>query len=224
MAELPPDIDFDPALDFDEEGEEQFPEEASNRPFIIASLALGGVFILGLICIGLYLEVLAPRQRDAQMIEAAEIFATNTQAVIDAQLTANANTGGGGESTTATEAPSEPDPTDTPVAVAQITDTPVVAPTNTETPEPVDEATSGPSPIPSNTPTRLPTLFVGTDVGAGGGGETPGAGTPTATQLATALPDTGFADEVGAPLLILGALGLIAVMVVARRVRLSGFN
>lgn len=221
MAELPPDIDFDPALDFDEEGEEKFPEEASNRPFIIASLALGGVFILGLICIGLYLVVLAPRQRDTQMTEAAEIFVTNTQAVIDAQLTANANTGGGGESPTATEAPDEAEPTDTPVAIAEITDTPVVAPTNTNTPEPIDPTATGPTAIPSNTPTRLPTIDIS---GEGGGGETPGAGTPTATQLATALPDTGFADDVGAPLLILGALGLIAVMVIARRVRLSGFN
>ena len=214
MAELPPDIDFDPALDFDEEGEEQFPEEASNRPFVIASLALGGVFILGLICIGLYLVVIAPRQRNAAATEAAAILATNTQAVIDAQLTANAATGGGGEIPTATQ---EAAPTNTQAVVAQITDTPVVAPTNTPTSAiAATEATVG---EPTSTPTRLPTIAIGT--GAGGGGETPVPGATTA-PAATALPDTGFADEVGAPALILTALGLIAVMLVARRMRLAG--
>jgi len=44
---------------------------------------------------------------------------------------------------------------------------------------------------------------------------------PTATRTATALPQTGFADEAGIPGLVLAGLALVAVVFVARRLRMA---
>ena len=53
-----------------------------------------------------------------------------------------------------------------------------------------------------------------TELAAAQGG---GGGTPTAT----ALPATGFADEVGLPGLVILALLLVVVVIVSRRLRMS---
>jgi hypothetical protein len=66
------------------------PEESTNRPFVIAAAALGGIMLLSIICLGLYALVLAPRQRAARATEAANIILQNTQVVIGMTETAGA--------------------------------------------------------------------------------------------------------------------------------------
>lgn len=100
---------------------------------------------------------------------------------------------------TAQAARFNPNATATVPATATLTASPVVRPSDTPTSTPTSTPTPGPSP--TSTPTRTPTA-----VGA----------------QPTALPETGFADEAGVPSMLMGSLVLIAVLVVVRRLRLSG--
>ncbi len=213
------------------EDEEAQGGEGQNRAFILVAIGLGGLFVVGLICIGLYAFVVAPQQRGQRETAVANINANNTQVAIDAANTANPPT--------ATSLPTEI-PLDTPIPLALITDTPVIGiasstPTITNTP--------GPSPTPSRTPTRVGgTPGIGGGAGPGTGTATrtigtvtatftrgPGTGTPIGgfgggeglTPTPTGLPNTGFADEVAAPGLFIAAIILVAVLVLARRLRLQ---
>ncbi len=210
----------------DPEEEEAAPAESQNRTFMLVAIGLGGLFIVGLICIGLYAFLVAPQQKAAREAQVAAINATNTQVAIDAANTANPPT-----EVVPTSLPL-PTFTDTP----SVTETPVI-PAGGPTEVPTITNTAGPSFTPSRTPTRA---TVGGTVLAPGGTSvtatrTPGAvtaapgGTPLGgigggagvTPTATALPTTGFMDEVGAPGLFIAALVLVAVLVLARRLRLQ---
>jgi cytoskeletal protein RodZ len=233
--------DFDPdsELELEEEEEESAPEQSSNRTFLIVAIGLGGLFVVGMICIGLYIFLVAPRQQAAEATRVAAINATNTQVPIDAALTANPITN--------TPVPSDtPPPTDT--QAPSITNTPVIAAGGTTDTATVTN-TSGPTLTPSRTPTAAQQQ-PGPSGGAGtgtptrvSGGTTTVAGvsgatvTPTFTRTATgttatgggtgpdasptALPNTGFADEVGGPGLFIAAIVLVAVVFVVRRLRLQ---
>jgi hypothetical protein len=234
--------DFDPdsELEPEEEEEESAPEQSSNRTFLIVAIGLGGLFVVGMICIGLYLFLVAPRQQAASATQVAAINATNTQVAIDAALTANPITN--------TPVPSfTVPPTDTEAPL--ITDTPVIPPVGGPTDTATVTNTSGPTLTPSRTPTAAQQQ-PGQSGGAGTGTPTRVAGiggatvtptftrTPTRTGTAatstesifggggqtpspTALPNTGFADEVGGPGLFIAAIVLVAVVFVVRRLRLQ---
>jgi len=175
------------------------PEESQNRVFVLVALGLGGLFIVGLILIALFAFVIAPTQRRARSAAATGTAAGNL--ALAQALTQTAVAGLGGEDKT--EAP--------PTAIgAAATNTPLIPPTATNTRPPTSTFTPGPSATPQPLRTRTPTPSL---VG--------GVRTSTPTRLPTALPATGFADDVGVPgLLVLGA-GLIAVLFVARRLRLG---
>ncbi|MEK7323645.1 MAG: hypothetical protein AAB217_00125 [Chloroflexota bacterium] len=233
--------DFDPdsELEPEEEEEESTPEQSSNRTFLIVAIGLGGLFVVGMICIGLYIWLVAPRQQAANATQVASRNAANTQVAIDAALTANPITN--------TPVPSDTTPpTDT--QAPSITDTPVIAAGGTTDTATVTN-TSGPTFTPSRTPTaaqQQPGLSGGAGtgtptrvVGVGGATVTPtftrtATGTGTAatstesstggggqTPSPTALPNTGFADEVGGPGLFIAAIVLVAVVFVVRRLRLQ---
>lgn len=90
-------------------------------------------------------------------------------------------------------------------------------------------------PLPAGSPTPSPTPVVALASPTAGATETPTEIPATATIAAgftqaaslqltivptsTALPATGFADEVGAPMLLVMALVLVAVILLARRLR-----
>jgi cytoskeletal protein RodZ len=173
---------------------EPLPEESSNRTFVIAAGALGALLVLSMICLAVYALYLAPRQREARATDVVEVNLENTQQ-------AQTQTAEVLEQTPS----STPSPTDTPEPTATVTPTQVVV-------------------LPTDTPTpflTLPTLAPETATAAaqqtlaaaqGGGGASP---TPTAT----ALPATGFGDEVSVPMLaLLGGL-LAAVIFAARSLR-----
>lgn len=167
------------------------PEESGNRTFVIAAAGLGGLLIVSMICLLVYALVLAPLQREARATEAVEINFQNTQ---EAQTqTAEAIQLTPSRTPTASWTPA-PSATVTPTLV-------IVLPTDTPTPF-LTLPTLAPE---TATAAALETLA------AGGGG----AATPTAT----ALPATGFADEVGLPVLVIMGGLLLAVVFIARSLR-----
>jgi LPXTG-motif cell wall-anchored protein len=111
-----------------------------------------------------------------------------------------------------------PSATLTPTATQPATPTPVIVqPTDTETPLPSDTLAPGAA-IAQDLTARTETVAALLTQAAGGGGVA--SATPGATP--TALPTTGFADEVGLPGLIGLAIVLLAVIFLARRLRMPG--
>lgn len=203
----------------------------NNRNFMIAIGVIGAIFLVGLIVMGIMAATVLPQRQAAQKTEQAVMMAQNaalsasaTQAVL-AQL--------------ATDVP----PTPMPTATLPPTNTPVVV-----TEEPTAEPTLEPLPGQDKAETPDPavqTQMAGTQAAGGGQVATlaPGAARTATlavllTQVAagnqqanpaaggggptsTALPATGFADEVGLPGLFAAALGLVILILLARSLRLT---
>ncbi|MFQ5921217.1 MAG: hypothetical protein ACE5M4_00090 [Anaerolineales bacterium] len=166
------------------------PEDDENRTFVIAAAGLGGLIVLSLVCLGAYALIWQPRQREAELQRPTNILLTNTAEALSLTQTAEAED--------FTPVPTEPPPTFTP------------SPTDTDTPVPTQVVV-----LPTDTPTpftTLPTVAPLTATAAARLTQTAeaiagGAGSPTPT----ALPVTGFADDVGLP----GLAGLAALFLAA---------
>ncbi|MEN9564025.1 MAG: hypothetical protein RIR73_2269 [Chloroflexota bacterium] len=191
---------------FDDNGPDdgQLPEETNNnRTFLIAAGILGGIILIAVACLG---GIFLLNRNNTAQAEALSVAATQT---------AEAAFSGIGPALTAT-------------AEAAIQPTATLAPTETAV---VNVATVTATLDPNATPESA--------IAAAGEG-TPAAGTPAAatatvgaalTQAAiaqltivpttTALPNTGFMDEVGIPGLILMSLAFIIVILMARRLRFN---
>jgi hypothetical protein len=189
-------------FDQDDLGGEVPPEperKPSNRNFIIAIAIVGVIFILSLILLLLLGPGLLANQQAAQQEQAAQINAANTAtalaatALVQAQQEQATLLAKTTVAPTATLAP----PTKTPVVVVQ-TNTPGAT-----------AGTAGLSAAELATVSALQTQMAGT-----GGGATPA---PTST----ALPSSGFADEVGLPLMAGLAIVLVVVILLSRKLRLS---
>lgn len=165
------------------------PEESSNRTFVFAAAAVGGLLVLSMVCLALYALVVAPRQQESRNAQATQIILDNTKTAGSLTQTAAAL------HPTNTRAP-----TRTPVPSATATPTAVVV-------------VASPTSTPQSTidPGIATAIAQATLAAAGGGG-----GTPTAT----ALPSTGFADEVGLPGLVLLGILLVVVVIVSRQLRM----
>lgn len=206
--ELDDELDNNEQAQTDEAGEAR---PSGSRNFLIALGILGGLFILVTVVL-----LLLYFNRPQGGSETANINATNA-----AIQTANAKTVAA--ATLAAEARAQQLPTSTPV------------PTNTPVP-------AKPSPT---SVLAQPTATTAGETPAAGGLASPTANAQTQTRsapaaltqsvqqtqtsqaainltaTATALPKTGFADEVGLPGLFGMALGLILVIILVRRMRLS---
>ena len=189
--------DFDD-LDFEEMDSEETitTSRGSNRTFVVVAGILGAILLIALLAIAAYAVLVLPGRDTGQQTQVAAINATNTAVAEEAQITAIAKQITLAPTFTATLPPTETS-TPTPTNTA----TPVLAPTNT--PEP-DDGTVDPA---TETVAALLTQQ------AGGGAD----GTPAPT--ATALPDTGFADDFGVPGLLLIAGVLMVVIILSRRLR-----
>jgi LPXTG-motif cell wall-anchored protein len=192
---------------FEEETPPGGPKGSNNRTFLVAVGVIAGLFLLAVIGLVAYLLLFAgpanvARNQQATLISAQNV-ATSSAATKRAFAALLALT---------------PSATMTPTATQPATATPVIVlPTDTETPLPSDTAAPGAA-IAQDLTARTETVAALLTQAAGGGGvvsATPG-GTPTA------LPTTGFADEVGLPGLIGLAVVLLAVIFLARRLRMSG--
>ncbi len=198
------------------EPEEPEAGEGNNRTFMIAAIILGGVVLLSLICMAVLAVFWLPSQNATRAATQEANIAASTQAAFVSQQTAEA------AAFTATLPPTE-------TATLAPTETPVVV-----------FATSTASVVPSSDPatatvqalqTQLAAAQESTTAQASGkaGTGTPGkalaaaspgktTGTP-GTPGVSQVPKTGFADEVGLPGLFILSIILVAVVLLARRLR-----
>jgi hypothetical protein len=191
--------DFD--MDFPEE-EEPLEEEGGepsgrNRTFLMVAGGLGGLIVIALICVAVYVFLIRPRTAANQ-----QAFQTQTALAVSAAQQAQ------------TQTAAVFVPTDTP----EPTPTETLAPTDTPVPTlpPAEDGTGG-GPTPDPRTATVQALLTQAALA-----QTQAAQellTQTATPTATGLPDTGFADDVGAPALLAMAALLILVIFVARRLR-----
>ncbi len=66
------------------------PEESSNRTFVIAAAAVGGLLVLSMVCLGLYALVVAPRQQQSRDAQATQIVIDNATMAAGQTATAGA--------------------------------------------------------------------------------------------------------------------------------------
>jgi LPXTG-motif cell wall-anchored protein len=199
--------DFDDTQFEDFSSEEEMPTEGSpepsgggnggNRNFMLAVGIIGAIFVISLIGLGLYIFLGQPNQTSSLRETAAVINANNTATAMSATDSARLNI----ESLTKTAGA----PTNTPIPA---TNTPVIA-------------------IPSATPNMTATALAGALADPAGRTATVAAfqtqvalGTQI-TGTSTALPQTGFAEDIGLPGLLGAAAILLLVIFLARRLRLS---
>ncbi len=165
------------------------PEKRSNRTFIIIALGLIFFALVVVACLAAYALYYVPRQRQAQANQVATVNAQNTEVAASILATDMAKAFTATPQATATNTP----------VVAEATETPVVIiPTNTLIPT-GDPRTATVAALFTQAAQAQQTLI------------------PTLTT--TALPTTGFADEVGVPGLIGIAVLLLLVIFFARRLR-----
>jgi hypothetical protein len=172
---------FDENPDFDDEIP---PEESSNRTFLIVAGILGGLVLLGLLCVAGYLifSRSANQQADAVALQQA----TDQAATIQVGLTQTAVI----QAITQT---------------AAVTNT--VPPTNTPV---IAQATA--TAVPTENPATATVAAAFTQIAIS---------TQTVIATSTALPNTGFADDIGAPGLLFMSIALVVVIFLVRRLRAS---
>ncbi|MFZ6031562.1 MAG: hypothetical protein ACOYYS_27955 [Chloroflexota bacterium] len=173
---------------------ERLPEESNNRTFIILGGIIVALIVATMICMGIFAAIrIFPAMNAARANDEATLVARSTQQqeMIEQSLTETA-----GAPTPTELFPPTPSPSMTPAA----TKTPLLAPS----------ATSGTPEANSATQT---VIALKTQLAAAQLTKFP---TPTATS---AMPKSGFADDVGAPGLLGLAIVLVVVIFVARRLR-----
>lgn len=177
--------------DFNTLDEEQPQEESSNRTFLIVAGILGGIILLSIACLGGYALFVIPRQSAARVDSQATLVQQNVE--MNTTLTALAQI----EMLSQTPPPTfTPTATNTPPIQSQVTTTPAAASASTTDPQTATVAAA-------YTQAAAAQLTI------------------TFLPSATALPDTGFADDVGAPGLVVMAVALVVVILLARRLRAS---
>ncbi|GAB4484961.1 MAG: hypothetical protein Fur0016_16270 [Anaerolineales bacterium] len=190
----------DPSDEVDQEdGDEE--GEGSNRTFLIIAIVLGAIILLTLICGAILAFTVFIPSQNARATEQALVDFNATQSAMIMEQTAVA------QSFTAT-------PTLTETPTLEPTTTPVILfPTETPTAAAIDPATATVQAL----ETRLAQVNLTATAQATSETATPvaSARTPSPTELSK----TGFADEVGLPGLFIAAIILIAVILLARRLR-----
>lgn len=179
-------------FEFNEEADTP-PKNNSNRTFLIAAGILGAIALVAAACIAIYALFILPQRRALQTAQLATLSVQNTEVARAITQTSAA---------LQLQATSTPTVTPEPTATATLTPTPVLAiPTSTSEPT-LDPRTA--------TVAALLTQAAG---GVGDGTAAPPSPTPTA------LPNTGFADDVGLPAMLGMAAFLVAIIFAARRLR-----
>ena len=160
------------------------PEETSNRTFVIIAIVLGGLVLLGILCVVGYLIINwgSTRQNGAT----ATAQSVQAQATIQAGLTQR--------------------------SLLQV-QTLTAAVTNTVEPSKTPViAQASPTLSPTSNPATATVGAAFTQIAVS---------TQTVIPTSTALPKTGFAEDVGAPGLMMIAIALVAVIFLVRRLRTS---
>ena len=179
----------DTELDFPVEPKARPPQRGGNR-FMVAAGILGAIMLLALVAIVVYALVILPQQEAAEPGISAEQL-TGTVLAQAAQVTNTA--------TPSQTASSTPTRTNTP----RPTNTPLLSPTT--------------NPATATVNALLTQAALAQTQAVSPTGASPTAGTPSSTP--SALPSSGFADDIGAPGLLAAAAVLLAVIFLARRFR-----
>ena len=191
-------LDMDDELDFeDDEGEIQ--EESSNRMFLIAAGILGAIALFSLVCIAAFALFYLPQRNANQTAQAETLAAQNgtVEAIINQTSTAAVLVEEAAHTPTSTATIIQDSPT------PSLTSTPVVV-------EPIETEVATIAADMLTVTALHSTLTANAELFSL---------TLTARASATTIPDTGFADDVGLPLLLgLGVL-LIVIFFLARRLR-----
>ena len=191
----------------------EYQEESSNRPFIVASVALGGLFVAGLVSLGLYAFKIKPAQASASATQIAEINVSNTQVAVYAEATSVAQVAAVVSSDNEQQAR---------VAASLGSDANESAIDSVEVlpAEPVDvvqapvSSTNSEASVVETANKAIASSGINdVDVSSGSVDVVEGVASPET------LPDTGFADEVGLPVLVFAMLLLISIVIVTRSVR-----
>jgi hypothetical protein len=204
-------------LDFSNYDQEPPQKPQNNKTFMIIVGILGAVILLALVAAAVYAMMILPGQNAAKQNLAIQVNAQNTATVMaatSAAMTAIA-------------------PTDTPEPTATLEPTSTPEPTATPEPKSVDvESESTVAAAGEGTPLDENQAMTATVAAllTQASGIKPDDGSTTATTdpaafdaaaTATALPTTGFADEVGIPSMVgLGLLCIVAI-IVTRQARLA---
>ncbi len=203
------------------EGTEEAAEArpASNRNFLMALGIIGSLFVLMTIALVVVAVLVLPRERARRELVNAAIVTQNVATAVKAT-----------EEAVILMIPS-PTPTldVTPVPPTATATSVVAVPTNTST----AAATATELVLDARTATVAALLTQAVEskmTATPGNGITAtviagvGATAAAATARATQLPTTGFADDVGLPGMFGMAIGLIVVIILVRRLRLSASN
>jgi hypothetical protein len=179
---------------FDDAGDAPLPEESNNnRTFLIAVSILGGIILISIACIvGVYLFGLRRNATNTQLAQANTNATATAAAFISEALTA-----------TSDGLLSLPTTTSTPVPTSVVNLATSTVAATLETPQ----AAGVDSTSIANTAT------------IGAAYTQAAAAQLTVVPTTTALPTTGFADEVGLPGLVVMALAFVIVILLARRLR-----
>lgn len=195
-------------------GEEKPPERNGNRNFMIIAGILGGIMVLALLCIGgLALFQYLPGQNAARSANATN-EAQATAIALAASQTASVPLATPTKQPTVAPTNTKV-PTNTPVIVLGPTNTPTVdVAVATLNALRTQRALASPTSVlrtaqPTTEATSLPTSQATTQA----------TSQATSRPTATALPQTGIAEEMGTPGLITAAFVLVVIIFLMRRLR-----
>jgi hypothetical protein len=181
---------FTETEDLEEEQEEQTTAGSSNRNFWIIFGVLGGILLLALICMAIYAVFILPDRRADINNKNATAIAQNTELALSSNQTEAAE-----------RATSTPFPSNTPLPSPTIT--PLIG---------GREATVTATSVEGVMETRVAMVTAAA--------QTEQAALATTQAVPTAaMPETGFADEVGIPGLLALAVVFVVVIFLVRRLR-----
>ena len=177
------------------------PEESSNRTFLIIGGVMAGLFFLTLVCFGAYLLLIRPGQAAKTQGTQTAVAFLNAQNIQQSTMTAEAAL-----FTPTLEPSSTPTVTNTNAPAILFT------PTVTRTKVVVDDTATATATNDPATAIAMQTQLAAAMTATASAAGTRGIG-------GAGMPNTGFADEVGIPTLIILALALLVIIFVARRLR-----
>jgi hypothetical protein len=183
---------------------------SGNRGFITAVSILGGIMLLALIAMLVYALVILPGQQRAAEEEGLTAVELTSTAVARGLAQVTNTVAAASPTASPTRTATVPPPTNTP----RPSNTPVT-PLFTDTPgTPANDATATVNALLTQA-ALAQTQAIATSDGTATATTTPA----TATSTPSALPQSGFAEDLGAPSLLLAAGILVVIIIVSRRLR-----
>ena len=195
----------------------EYQEESSNRPFIIASVALGGLFVAGLVSLGLYAFKIKPAQASASATQIAEINVSNTQVAVYAEATSVAQVAAVVASDNEQQAR----------VASNLESNANESAANSIAVLPAEPIYGVKAPVSStNSESSVVQSAIKAVTSSTNDVEVYSSSVNTVESVASpeTLPDTGFADEVGLPILVSAMLTLLSIVIVTRSVRRFASN